>query len=61
MISTCCKTTVSVGGEGSTHYFVCGYCGLPCKATSSWTATIDPTIEYKEPNWFQRLIRKLFL
>jgi hypothetical protein len=28
--SLCCDATVYVGGEGSTHYYVCSKCEKPC-------------------------------
>jgi hypothetical protein len=30
MISDCCGAPVSVGGHGTTHWWVCEYCGTPC-------------------------------
>lgn len=31
-ISKCCGAEVKVGGEGSTHYFICTKCENPCDA-----------------------------
>ena len=28
--SRCCYATMKVGGEGTTHFFVCTECGEPC-------------------------------
>lgn len=30
VVSDCCKAPVVVGGERTTHYYICTKCGNPC-------------------------------
>lgn len=29
-LSKCCKSKVKIGGERTTHYYICTVCGKPC-------------------------------
>lgn len=41
--SDCHNARVFVGGKGSTHYYVCDECGMPCDAHSITGKIIDDT------------------
>jgi len=59
IVSTCCKSSVSTAGDGSTHWFTCDACRMPCDATGSYTASTTP-VKAGKANWIQKLMRRLF-
>lgn len=30
VVSTCCSAPVTVGGQGTTHWWICTACAMPC-------------------------------
>jgi len=46
--SNCCGAPLSVGGKGTTYYWICTCCGQPCDARS---APQGPTDEELDELW----------
>jgi len=39
--SNCCGAPLSVGGKGTTHYWICSCCGQPCDELLVIAAELD--------------------
>jgi len=50
MTSDCCNAPVSVGGGGTTHWWVCEDCGKPCDATPEEGWYDHPSLTAEERN-----------